>query len=61
VSPFSARPGSGLSSHPTGAIAFDRSPFTDGAPGYRFLVPYASDVVLDAAPANALAAPVVIR
>jgi hypothetical protein len=45
VAPFSARPGSGLSSHPTGAIAFDRSLFTDGAPGYRFLVPYASDVV----------------
>lgn len=61
VAPFSARPGSGVSSHPTGAIAFDRSPFTDGAPGYRFLVPYASDVVLDAAPANALAAPVIIR
>ncbi len=66
VSPYHGPPtspaptGLGSLTHPNGVFTFDRSP-TDGPSGYRFLVPYAADFVVDTTPSLEKASAVVIR
>jgi hypothetical protein len=48
--PLSARAASGSQSNANGAVAFDRSAYGTPAAGYRFLVSYPADQVLDVTP-----------
>lgn len=65
VSPFSAPPSGtsnlGSLTHPAGVSAFDRTESGDASSGYRFLVPYVGDWVLDTSPSVQNAASGVIR
>jgi hypothetical protein len=52
VSPLSARGSNTSPYHASGAVAFDRSPWTDPVAGYRFYVSYPADFVLDTTPSQ---------
>ncbi len=61
VFPNRARGASTAPFQASGIAAFDRTPWTDPIAGYRFLVSYPADFVLDTTPSQNPAAAIVVR